>query len=312
MQQERHPSRHGHRGPGAAQSRLLHPHARAASGQEDRQLRRSRHLSPLLWRRGRAARHDPDLLPVGACGSGPARHRRDAGDRVPGARGCDRLLDAPPRREGRAPRGAGEAFRRDRACRSRIRTACAWRSVACPASRASRPGAPARSRPSTRSAAFTASACCWRTRAPTGAILTDVSGFTEIAPRRLRSSASRPATPPSAASSICARSAASCRRAWAPARSTTSRSAPRTTRRRPRWSRSFVENHGIRTTEQKDRNYFRSVYFREPGGILFEIATDEPGFAVDEPADALGQALKLPPFLEPARARDRGGAADVA
>ena len=55
-------------------------------------------------------------------------------------------------------------------------------------------------------------------------------------------------------------------------------------------------------TEQKDRNYFRSIYFREPNGILFEIATDQPGFAVDEPADELGQSLKLPPLLEPRRA----------
>ena len=62
--------------------------------------------------------------------------------------------------------------------------------------------------------------------------------------------------------------------------------------------RKLRENHGIGTTEQKDRNYFRSVYFREPGGILFEIATDEPGFAVDEPAAALGRDLKLPKFLE--------------
>jgi glyoxalase family protein len=60
----------------------------------------------------------------------------------------------------------------------------------------------------------------------------------------------------------------------------------------------LAENHGIRTTEQKDRNYFRSVYFREPGGVLFEIATDDPGFAVDEPAASLGRALRLPPFLE--------------
>lgn len=60
--------------------------------------------------------------------------------------------------------------------------------------------------------------------------------------------------------------------------------------------------HGLWVTEQKDRNYFRSVYFREPGGVLFEIATDAPGFAVDEAPDALGQALKLPPFLEPSRA----------
>jgi glyoxalase family protein len=59
--------------------------------------------------------------------------------------------------------------------------------------------------------------------------------------------------------------------------------------------------HGIRTTEQRDRLYFRSVYFRAPGGILFEIATDQPGFAVDEKVAALGRELKLPPFLEPQR-----------
>ena len=65
--------------------------------------------------------------------------------------------------------------------------------------------------------------------------------------------------------------------------------------------RKLAENHGLHTTEQKDRNYFRSVYFREPGGILFEIATDEPGFAVDEEQDSLGGTLKLPAFLEPRR-----------
>jgi glyoxalase family protein len=63
----------------------------------------------------------------------------------------------------------------------------------------------------------------------------------------------------------------------------------------------LLENHGLRTTEQKDRNYFRSVYFREPGGLLFEIATDAPGFAADEPVESLGQSLKLPGFLEPRR-----------
>jgi glyoxalase family protein len=63
----------------------------------------------------------------------------------------------------------------------------------------------------------------------------------------------------------------------------------------------LAENHGIRTTDQKDRNYFRSVYFREPGGVLFEIATDIPGFAADEPVATLGQALKLPPLFEPRR-----------
>jgi glyoxalase family protein len=65
----------------------------------------------------------------------------------------------------------------------------------------------------------------------------------------------------------------------------------------------LVENHGIRTTDQKDRNYFRSLYFREPGGVLFEIATDIPGFAVDEPVASLGQSLKLPPQYQ-ARRKD--------
>ena len=51
-----------------------------------------------------------------------------------------------------------------------------------------------------------------------------------------------------------------------------------------------------------DRYWFRSLYFREPNGILFEIATDGPGFAVDEPLESLGERLSLPPFLEPKRA----------
>ncbi len=50
-----------------------------------------------------------------------------------------------------------------------------------------------------------------------------------------------------------------------------------------------------------DRFYFRSIYFREPGGVLFELATDGPGFTVDEDAAVLGERLALPPFLEPQR-----------
>lgn len=65
--------------------------------------------------------------------------------------------------------------------------------------------------------------------------------------------------------------------------------------------RRLAEGHRIRATEQMDRNYFRSVYFREPGGVLFEIATDVPGFAADEPVATLGRDLKLPRFLEPRR-----------
>lgn len=62
-----------------------------------------------------------------------------------------------------------------------------------------------------------------------------------------------------------------------------------------------AEEHELEPTEPKDRRYFRSVYFREPGHLLFEIATDEPGFAVDEPASELGRNLKLPPWLEARR-----------
>jgi glyoxalase family protein len=56
-----------------------------------------------------------------------------------------------------------------------------------------------------------------------------------------------------------------------------------------------------------DRYYFQSLYFREPGGVLFEIATDGPGFAVDEDAATLGDRLALPPFLEPRRAQIEAG-----
>jgi glyoxalase family protein len=56
-----------------------------------------------------------------------------------------------------------------------------------------------------------------------------------------------------------------------------------------------------------DRFYFRSLYFREPNGILFEIATDGPGFATDEPMESLGEKLALPPFLEPRRAAIEAG-----
>jgi glyoxalase family protein len=66
------------------------------------------------------------------------------------------------------------------------------------------------------------------------------------------------------------------------------------------WLRRLAEV-GLRPTPVQDRKYFRSVYFRMPDGILIEIATDEPGFLVDEPLESLGQGLSLPPWLEPER-----------
>ena len=58
---------------------------------------------------------------------------------------------------------------------------------------------------------------------------------------------------------------------------------------------------GFNVTTQIDREYFRSIYFREPGGVLFEIATDSPGFATDESPESLGKSLKLPGWLEDRR-----------
>ncbi len=64
---------------------------------------------------------------------------------------------------------------------------------------------------------------------------------------------------------------------------------------------------GMPSSGPVDRYYFRSLYFREPNGILFEIATEGPGFTADEPLDRLGQGLALPPFLEPRRAEIEAG-----
>ena len=63
----------------------------------------------------------------------------------------------------------------------------------------------------------------------------------------------------------------------------------------------ILMRNGYQVTEVKDRNYFTSIYFREPGGVLFEVATDEPGFAIDEDEAHLGELIKLPEWAEPNR-----------
>ena len=67
--------------------------------------------------------------------------------------------------------------------------------------------------------------------------------------------------------------------------------------------REKVVKAGLRITEKIDRNYFFSLYFREPGGVLFEIATDNPGFSIDEPVNELGEHLKLPAEYEAHRSQ---------
>ena len=72
------------------------------------------------------------------------------------------------------------------------------------------------------------------------------------------------------------------------------------------WTQRLTELR-VRNSGEIDRFYFRSLYFREPNGILFEIATDGPGCATDEPMATLGEKLALPPFLEPRRAEIEKG-----
>jgi glyoxalase family protein len=72
------------------------------------------------------------------------------------------------------------------------------------------------------------------------------------------------------------------------------------------WEKRLTD-HGLPSSGPVDRYYFRSLYFREPGGVLFELATDGPGFAVDEPKEMLGEKLALPPFLEAQRKQIEAG-----
>lgn len=67
-------------------------------------------------------------------------------------------------------------------------------------------------------------------------------------------------------------------------------------------ARDILLKNGLPVSPVIDRAYFKSIYYREPAGVLFEIATDGPGFAIDEPLDQLGTILGLPPHLEPHRA----------
>lgn len=71
--------------------------------------------------------------------------------------------------------------------------------------------------------------------------------------------------------------------------------------------RAKIANEGLNVTPVLDRQYFHSIYFREPGGVLFEVATNPPGFAIDESPAHLGEAIKLPPWEEPNRAEIEAG-----
>ena len=75
--------------------------------------------------------------------------------------------------------------------------------------------------------------------------------------------------------------------------------------------REKLAKAGHHVTEVKDRQYFHSIYFREPAGVLFEVATNPPGFTLDEPEEKLGQSLKLPAWEEQNRAQIESGLSPV-
>jgi glyoxalase family protein len=75
--------------------------------------------------------------------------------------------------------------------------------------------------------------------------------------------------------------------------------------------RGELVRYGCTVTEVLDRSYFTSIYFREPGGVLFEVATEGPGFAIDEDVAELGRGLKLPSWEEPHRAEIEKGLAPI-
>jgi glyoxalase family protein len=75
--------------------------------------------------------------------------------------------------------------------------------------------------------------------------------------------------------------------------------------------RDELVRFGAKVTEVRDRCYFKSIYFREPGGVLFELATMQPGFTADEELSQLGRGLKLPPWEEPHRAEIEAALAPV-
>lgn len=135
--------------------------------------------------------------------------------------------------------------------------------------------------------------------APTAAVLTDVLGFTEAAREGdvLRLEASPGGAGPGGVVNL--RKAASATRGRT-GHGTVHHVAFRAAddEAEATMVQRLKENHNLLTTEQRDRFYFRSVYFREPGGVLFEIATDKPGFTADESLADLGKGLMLPPFLE--------------
>ena len=283
-----------------------------AAGQEDGQPGRRLGLPPVLRRRPRHARDGHHVLRLARR---PRAARDAAASSAPACAspsGQPRLLGRPAAR----PRACTHAGRRRARRPADARLRGPRRPAAQPRRRRrARPprtrGTGAPCRPSTRSAGSGRSRSACRTSKPTdaGADAADehaprarVHGRRERRQRRDRRRCTctrwaRAAPPPSCTS----RSSRTCAGAGtARAACTTWRSACPTFEEYDQWNERLREFR-VPSSGPVDRFYFRSLYFREPNGILFELATDGPGFAADEPMETLGERLAIRGGLRPAR-----------
>ncbi len=277
------PHHRDHRGR-SAQRRLLRRRDGFAAGQENRQPGQPDRLPPVLRRRGGGRRLRSDLLRVPGRAPGPRRRRDGAPDRLAGRlRGGTRLLGGAAARQRHRVRARRQRPRLLRPRGARARAA------------GRRRARPAADRRPPRSAGGDGAAGL-----PRGARL-------RRSPRRRaracsrRSSSSRSTAPGKrAASSAAAATSSTSRRPSAGCRgrgASTTWPGPRRPEQHLDWREKAIAG-GAQPTPEIDRFYFRSIYFREPSGVLFEIATLGPGFTVDEPVEHLGEKLSLPPAFE--------------
>ena len=284
----------------AVQCRLLHPSARAAAGQADGQLRCAGHLSPLLRRREGQPVEPADLLSVAGRAAGSPRCRHDDCDGIQRAGISARLVartrfrqlgidaDEPRTRDEeevltfRDPDGMViDLVASDGDHRS------GWDGVAdIPAEHAVR--------------GLHAITLSERQLDPSATMLTELLGMSLTGEEGERSRFGMAGGSSGALVDVFAGVRDRGWQAGGTVHHVAFRAPDLATQ--TLWQQE-LRARGVSVTDIIDRQYFKSIYFREPGGVLFEIATDAPGFAVDEPLLELGRSLKLPPWLEPDRAQ---------
>src|SRR5919106_522625 len=256
--------RHGDQRRAPAQSRFLRQGAGSPVCQAHGQFRRPERLPPLLRRRDRRARHGDDLLSLGASGARPPRHGEPA------------LVLADP---DRLPLALVVATEPD--------VRLPWTTPEIGAEQAVR--------------GFHSVSLCLEDRAATADLLIEVMGYERVASAGRVHRYAAPHSPtarcldlvedPNGAPAASGRGAVH-HIAFAVAGDAA----------QDHFRQKLIDA-GYRVTPRIDRTYFHSIYFHTPGGVLFEIATEGPGFTVDEPRETLGHSLRLPAQHEHLRAR---------